>query len=226
MTAEGPWEIVQFPRLTPQKSQVFCPGWGIRAIPPFARFARSPAPGFWSEKALPGASFPACVPCPGKEPRLESRPLDFAPDPSLRYFHGCSGEEARARAIGLLREVGLREDHLLALPHQLSGGQRQRVCLARALAADPQLLICDEVTSSLDVVVQGATIDLIKRLQKERNLTVLFITHDFGLALQMADRTMVLYKGELVEEGPTRKLIANPQHEYTQNLVLSAQLGE
>ena len=90
--------------------------------------------------------------------------------------------------------MGLREDHLLALPHQLSGGQRQRVCLTRALAADPQLLICDEVTSSLDVVVQGATIDLIKRLQKERNLTVLFITHDFGLALQMADRTMVLYK--------------------------------
>lgn len=121
--------------------------------------------------------------------------------------------------------MGLREDHLLALPHQLSGGQRQRVCLARALAADPQLLICDEVTSSLDVVVQGATIELIKRLQKERNLTVLFITHDFGLALQMADRTMVLHKGELVEEEPTRQLIANPQHEYTQNLVISAQLG-
>jgi peptide/nickel transport system ATP-binding protein len=141
---------------------------------------------------------------------------------ALRSYHKLSRSQAWDRAISLVRDVGLRADHLHALPHQLSGGQKQRVCLARALAAEPALLICDEVTSSLDVIVQSEIIDLLHHLQQERNLTMLFITHDFGLARIISDKTIVLYQGQVVESGLTGQVIKVPQHPYTQSLVQAA----
>jgi peptide/nickel transport system ATP-binding protein len=145
---------------------------------------------------------------------------------AIRSFHGLGRKAAWGRAARLAEDVGLRPDHLQALPHQLSGGQKQRLCLARALAAEPSLLICDEVTSSLDVIVQSEIIDLLHRLQHERNLTLLFITHDFGLARVISSRTMVLFDGEVVESGATEQVISRPQNPYTQSLIESASLNE
>ncbi len=144
---------------------------------------------------------------------------------ALRSYHGLSRREATERAVELVNDVGLRPSHLSALPHQLSGGQKQRICLARALAAEPSLLICDEVTSSLDVIVQSEIIELIHRLQHERKLTVLFITHDFGLARIISGETMVLLEGTIVESGSTLQVIEHPKHPYTQSLIRSASLG-
>jgi peptide/nickel transport system ATP-binding protein len=144
---------------------------------------------------------------------------------ALESYQRTSKVERLERAAMLMRDVGLSPDHLHALPHQLSGGQKQRVCLARALAAEPALLICDEVTSSLDVIVQSEIIGLIHRLQHEHDLTVLFITHDFGLAKIISVETMVILDGNIVESGPTDQVIESPQHPYTQNLVACASLN-
>lgn len=144
---------------------------------------------------------------------------------AVRSYQQVSQSEAWKRATALIENVGLRADHMQALPHQLSGGQKQRVCLARALAAEPELLICDEVTSSLDVIVQSEIIDLIHHLQHERKLTVLFITHDFGLANIISAETMVLLEGEIVESGPTEQIIEHPQHAYTQSLIESVSIN-
>ncbi len=144
---------------------------------------------------------------------------------ALRSYQKLSRTQAWDRAVSLARDVGLRADHLHALPRQLSGGQKQRVCLARALAAEPTLLICDEVTSSLDVIVQSEIIDLLHHLQQERSLTMLFITHDFGLARIISDKAIVLYQGRVVESGLTRQVIKDPQHPYTQSLVQAASLN-
>jgi peptide/nickel transport system ATP-binding protein len=143
---------------------------------------------------------------------------------ALRSYQRLSKNEALEAAAALMNDVGLRRDHLHALPHQLSGGQKQRVCLARALAAKPTVLVCDEVTSSLDVIVQREVIDLLHRLQHKYGLTLLFITHDFGLARIISVHTMVLLEGRIVESGPTNQLIENPQHPYTKSLVESASL--
>ena len=143
---------------------------------------------------------------------------------ALRSYHKLGRAQAWERAESLVRDMGLSPDILHALPHQLSGGQKQRVCLARALAAEPALLICDEVTSSLDVVVQSEIIDLLHRLQQERSLTLLFITHDFGLARAISYKTIVLYEGQIVEGDLTEQLIKNPQHPYTQSLIQAASL--
>ncbi|MDR2715817.1 MAG: ABC transporter ATP-binding protein, partial [Coriobacteriaceae bacterium] len=140
---------------------------------------------------------------------------------AIRSYQGLNRKAVWEHAAVLIEDVGLHRNHLHALPHQLSGGQKQRICLARALAAQPTVLVCDEVTSSLDVIVQSEIIDLLHRLQHERNLTVLFITHDFGLARIISVETMVLFEGRIVESGPTAQLIEHPQHPYTQSLIES-----
>ncbi|HEY0188476.1 MAG TPA: ABC transporter ATP-binding protein [Cellulomonas sp.] len=119
----------------------------------------------------------------------------------------------------LFERVGLREDHLRALPHELSGGQCQRVALARALVVGPQVLVCDEVTSSLDVSVQAEIVDLLQELQRERGLSMLFITHDLALAQTVAGRTAVLLAGQVVEQGASAQVLRDPQHPYTRRLV-------
>ena len=129
--------------------------------------------------------------------------------------------EATERVLSMLEDVGLpREAEILArYPHELSGGMRQRVLIALALGCDPSVLIADEPTTALDVTIQAQVLELIRRLVRERNLAVLFVTHDLGVARQLADRIAVMYAGRIVETGPVTELLEQPAHPYTQGLL-------
>ena len=140
---------------------------------------------------------------------------------ALLLHTDLSRADARRRAGDLLAAVGLREEHTQALPRTLSGGQRQRVALARAIAIEPDLLVMDEATSALDVSVQAQGLDLIDGVREERGLTILFISHDLGVVRRVCDDTLVMRRGEIVESGPTERLLADPQHEYTRLLLNS-----
>ncbi len=129
-------------------------------------------------------------------------------------------DEARTRASALLGEVHIRdaETRLASFPHQFSGGMLQRVMIALALANDPEILICDEPTTALDVTVQAQILALLKELQTKRGLSLIFISHDLGTVAQMADRLLVLYGGLVMEQGTTRSLLDAPAHPYTRAL--------
>lgn len=134
------------------------------------------------------------------------------------------GHDAHRRAspvspAELLDSVGLASSILHRRPHELSGGQRQRVGIARALAAQPQLLICDEAVSALDVSVQAQILNLLIDLQTERGLSLLFITHDLSVVSYMADRIAVMYQGQLLETGDVHQILDHPTHAYTQRLI-------
>jgi peptide/nickel transport system ATP-binding protein len=131
--------------------------------------------------------------------------------------------KARERALQLLQEVGIPDpaERLRAYPHQLSGGMRQRVMIAIALAAEPEILVADEPTTALDVTVQAQILEVLDRLQANRGMAVLLITHDLGIVAGRADRVAVMYAGQIVEEAPTPSLFANPSHPYTQGLFAS-----
>ncbi len=139
----------------------------------------------------------------------------------LIVHNGISKQQARTKAIDALVEVGIHNaaERIDQYPHQFSGGMRQRVMIAMALLAEPELLIADEPTTALDVTVQAQILSLIKDLQKKRQLTVIFITHDLGVAAQMADHVLVMEKGRLVEEGDTQRIFKNPTQPYTQKLL-------
>ena len=127
--------------------------------------------------------------------------------------------ERMDRVLAILSEVGLLAEHFYRYPHELSGGQRQRVGLARALLLRPELIVCDEPVSALDVSVRAQIINLLLDLQKEEHLTYLFISHDMSVVRYMADRVGVMYLGHIVEEAPTDELFENAQHPYTQVLL-------
>ena len=148
--------------------------------------------------------------------------FDLVAEP-LRTHTRINRDEMLARVVELLGEVGLREEHLTRYPHQLSGGQAQRVVIARALALNPALILLDEPTSALDVSVQSQIINLLVKLQKEHDLTYLFISHDLGVVQHISDRIAVMYLGEIVELAPAEAIFENAQHPYTQAL-LSATL--
>jgi len=129
--------------------------------------------------------------------------------------------EAKEKTLALFREVRLPEPERIykSYPHQLSGGQKQRVMIAMAMSCDPQLLICDEPTTALDVTVQKNILSLIKSLQQQHNMSVIFISHDLGVVSEIADRIIVMYKGQIVEQGMTKEILINPQHSYTKALL-------
>jgi ABC-type dipeptide/oligopeptide/nickel transport system ATPase component len=142
-------------------------------------------------------------------------------DDMLRRHLGLSGRQARERTVELLNSVGIpnakrrADDH----PHQFSGGQRQRIMIAIAISCDPELLIADEPTTALDVTVQAQILRLLMRLREERGMSLMLITHDFGVVAGMVERVNVMYRGEIVETGPVDDIFANPQHSYTQSLL-------
>ncbi len=137
----------------------------------------------------------------------------------LKTHHLADGAGLRATVLGLLRQVGLGEEHLSRFPHQFSGGQRQRIAIARSLALNPGFLIFDEPTSALDVSVQAQVLNLIQHLQRDKQLTYLFITHDLQVIKHIADRILVMYLGQLVESGPVEAVFREPLHPYTQALL-------
>lgn len=139
----------------------------------------------------------------------------------LRAHLGMSKAQARARSIELLQLVGIPdpERRLKDYPHQFSGGMRQRVMIAIALACDPQVLIADEPTTALDVTIQAQIIELVKELRQKLGMAIIWITHDLGVIAGIADRVMVMYAGQVVEEGPVREIFKDPQHPYTQALL-------
>lgn len=140
---------------------------------------------------------------------------------SVLQHHQVSKAEARQRAINALNEVGIRdaETRIDEYPHQFSGGMRQRVMIAMALITEPELLIADEPTTALDVTVQAQILALIKKIQKSHNLAVIFITHDLGVAAQMADHILVMEKGKLIEQGSTEQIFKQPTQNYTKKLL-------
>lgn len=128
-------------------------------------------------------------------------------------------QERKDAVIGLLKEVGLKSEHYDRYPHEFSGGQRQRIGIARAIALNPQFIICDEAVSALDVSVQAQVLKLLKTLQEKYNLSYLFISHDLGVVRYFCDRVLVMYLGNTVEMGDVSSIFKNPLHPYTQALL-------
>ncbi|MEO6986028.1 MAG: ABC transporter ATP-binding protein [Paralcaligenes sp.] len=140
---------------------------------------------------------------------------------TMRVHLPLSQKQARTQAIALLRSVGIPEPELRMqhYPHQFSGGMRQRVVIALALCCNPEVIIADEPTTALDVSIQAQILDLLRKLCKEKQVGLIIITHDMGVIAEVTDRVAVLYHGKLVEEGPTAKILGNPDHPYTKSLI-------
>jgi oligopeptide/dipeptide ABC transporter ATP-binding protein len=132
-----------------------------------------------------------------------------------------SEREVKERVLRMLEEVGLKEEHLNRYPHEFSGGQRQRIAVARSLISDPELIVLDEPTSALDVSVQAQVLNLFKHLQKKRNLSYLFVSHNMGVIKHISHKIAVMYLGKLVEYAPKQEIFELPLHPYTQALLKS-----
>ena len=140
-------------------------------------------------------------------------------EPLAVHRIGSGASERRDRVVSLLEEVGLSSEHLLRYPHEFSGGQRQRLCVARALAVEPEFIVCDECVSAMDVSVQAQVLNLLRELQERRNLTYLFISHDLSVVKFVSDHVAVMHAGRIVETAPAEELYRNPKEIYTQELL-------
>ncbi|WP_241083413.1 dipeptide ABC transporter ATP-binding protein [Achromobacter xylosoxidans] len=166
-----------------------------------------------------------------QEPMTSLNPVFTAGDQiaeSIALHQGKNGNAARAEALRMLEQVRIPEARAIMdrFPHQLSGGMRQRAMIAMALVCKPQLLIADEPTTALDVTIQAQILQLIRALQEEMDMGVVFITHDMGVVAEVADRVLVMYRGDKVEEGPSSQIFSSPSHRYTQALLAAVpQLG-
>lgn len=148
---------------------------------------------------------------------------------AVQLHQGLKGDEARQAVYKILEDVGISDPvrRYRQYPFEFSGGMRQRVVIAIAMACNPQILICDEPTTALDVTIQAQILQLLDQLQKKYDLTVIYITHDLGVVAHVADRVAVMYAGEIIEVGLSEEVFYNPQHPYTLNLLSSLpQLGE
>jgi peptide/nickel transport system ATP-binding protein len=146
----------------------------------------------------------------------------------LRVKQGLSRRAAHARAVELFTDVGLHRPAEVyhQYPHELSGGMLQRVLIAVAISCEPELLIADEATTALDVVIQAEILELLQRLRAEHGLALLLVTHDLAVVAEVCDRILVMYAGEIVENGPTADVLAAPAHPYTEALLRVASIGE
>jgi peptide/nickel transport system ATP-binding protein len=151
------------------------------------------------------------------DPRMRVR--DAIAEGMQSFGIGDGESERTDRIAALLSRVQLDPDAMWRYPHEFSGGQRQRICIARALAVEPRLVVCDESVSALDVSIQAQILNLLSELQEERGLSYLFITHDLSVVRYLADRVAVMYLGQIVEEGDTERVFAEPAHPYTEGLL-------
>ncbi|MBP2078090.1 ABC transporter ATP-binding protein [Oceanobacillus polygoni] len=142
---------------------------------------------------------------------------------AFRFHQKISKKEAREKSISMLKLVGIprAESIIDDYPHQLSGGMRQRVMIAMAMSCDPELLIADEPTTALDVTIQAQILDLMRKLNEEKDTAILLITHDLGVVADICDRVVVMYAGQVVEEGSKREILKDPKHPYSQGLIRS-----
>ena len=149
--------------------------------------------------------------------------IDFLKEKAQDVAYKVTKEIAKSRALKLMEEVGIPEPkkRYRQYPFQFSGGMRQRIVIAIALSANPDILICDEPTTALDVTIQAQILELINKIKKERNLSIIFITHDLGVVANMADRIAVMYAGKVVEYGTAEDVFYEPQHPYTWALLSS-----
>ena len=158
------------------------------------------------------------------DPRMTVRSLIAEP---LETYRMCrTKEETTRRVLELMETVGLPGEFLRRYPHQFSGGQRQRIAIARAVAPDPDLVVCDEPVSALDVSVQNQILNLLKELQRSRGLAYLFISHDLSVIRYISDRIVVMYLGKICERGPTEEVFREPLHPYTRFLTESVPLPD
>ncbi len=142
-------------------------------------------------------------------------------EPMIVHQIGKGRSNRRDMVVHLLEEVGLTSEHLLRYPHEFSGGQRQRICVARALAVEPEFIVCDECVSAMDVSVQAQVLNLLRELQKKRQLTYLFISHDLSVVKFISDKVVVMHAGKIVESGTAQEVYANPREDYTKDLISS-----
>jgi peptide/nickel transport system ATP-binding protein len=147
--------------------------------------------------------------------QIIAEPWSIHPDvlPKRQWF---------ARVCELLEQVGMAPEHARRYPHQFSGGQRQRIAIARALALRPELIVCDEAVSALDVSIQAQVIALLSELRRSFDLAYIFIAHDLPVVRHFADRVLVMYQGRIVEQGPIEQIFERPQHPYTQALLAAS----
>ena len=145
----------------------------------------------------------------------------------IDIHHLCANaKERHDKIISLLERVGLNSEHANRYPHEFSGGQRQRVGIARALAVDPEFIVCDEPVSALDVSIQAQVVNLMKDIQKETNVAYLFIAHDLSMVRYISDRVGVMHKGHLVETGLTEEIFEHPVHPYTKSLLSAIPIAD